>query len=88
MSNNNFTTSVVHYETKDGDKIIYPFSPPIYQSYVHENFTKELLDEGRKLTLKDNNHNPRLAWSIKVWSFLSLQTRFSKKSRTLYINLC
>ena len=80
MSDNNFTTKVVHYQTKDGDKIIYPFSPPIFQSYVHENFTKELIDEGRKLTFKDDNHNPRLAGQHKYGRSYHYKPDYLKKA--------
>ena len=47
-----FNTNVANFKTEDGDKILYPFSPPIFQTEVDSNFTKELLEEGRKLTKK------------------------------------
>jgi len=65
MTENNFDTTVAYHVTDEGDKILYPFSPPIYQSYVDNKFTKELIEEGRKLTLKDNDHNHKLAGNLK-----------------------
>ena len=65
MTENNFDTTVAYHVTDEGDKILYPFSPPIYQSYVDNKLTKELIEEGRKLTLKDNDHNHKLAGNLK-----------------------
>jgi hypothetical protein len=62
---NTFTTNVSNFETKEGDKILYPFSPPIFQTQVDSNFTKELLEEGRKLTKEDDNWSDRLAGNLK-----------------------
>ena len=62
---NNFVTNVAKFETEDGDKILYPFSPPIFQTEVDSNFTKELIEEGRKLTKEEDDWNPRLAGNLK-----------------------
>jgi len=61
----NFVTNVANFETEDGDKILYPFSPPIFQTEVDSNFTKELIEEGRKLTKEEDDWNPRLAGNLK-----------------------
>ena len=61
----NFVTNVANFETEDGDKIIYPFSPPIFQTEVDSNFTKELIVEGRKLTKEEDDWNPKLAGNLK-----------------------
>ena len=61
----NFITNVAKFETEDGDKILYPFSPPIFQTEVDSNFTKELIEEGRKLTKEEDDWNPRLAGNLK-----------------------
>jgi len=37
---NKFITNVPNFETEYGDKILYPFSPPIFQTEVDTNFTK------------------------------------------------
>ena len=60
-----FVTTVTSFETETGDKILYPFSPPIFQTEVDSNFTKELIVEGRKLTKKENDHNFKLAGNLK-----------------------
>jgi len=62
---NNFVTNVANFETEDGDKILYPFSPPIFQSFVDSKFTKELIEEGRKLTKEEDDWNPKLAGNLK-----------------------
>jgi|TARA_R110002153_G_scaffold192408_2_gene345664 hypothetical protein len=60
-----FTTNVPNFETEEGDKILYPFSPPIFQTEVDTNFTKELIEEGRKLTKEKDDWSPRLAGNLK-----------------------
>ena len=60
-----FVTNVANFETEDGDKILYPFSPPIFQTEVDSNFTKELIVEGRKLTKEEDDHNFKLAGNLK-----------------------
>ena len=62
---NKFVTNVANFETETGDKILYPFSPPIFQTEVDTNFTKELIVEGRKLTKEEDDWNPRLAGNLK-----------------------
>jgi hypothetical protein len=60
-----FETNVSKFITEEGDKILYPFSPPIFQTEVDSNFTKELIVEGRKLTKEEDDWNPRLAGNLK-----------------------
>jgi len=60
-----FKTNVAHFNTETGDKILYPFGPPIFQSEVDQTFVKKLLDEGQKLNIKENDHNFRLAGQHK-----------------------
>ena len=62
---NKFITNVAKFETEDGDKILYPFSPPIFQTEVDSNFTKELIEEGRKLTKEEDDYNHKLAGNLK-----------------------
>ena len=61
----NFVTNVANFETKTGDKILYPFGPSIFQTEVDSNFTKELIEEGRKLTIKEDDWNHKLAGNLK-----------------------
>ena len=60
-----FETNVAKFETETGEKILYPFSPPIFQTEVDSNFTKELIVEGRKLTKEEDDWNPKLAGNLK-----------------------
>ena len=60
-----FETNVPHIVTEEGDKIIYPFGPPIFQTEVDTNFTKELIEEGRKLTKEKNDYSFKLAGNLK-----------------------
>ena len=60
-----FVTKAAQYNTPTKDKILYPFGPPLFQSEVDSNFTKELIEEGRKLTKKDDDYNHKLAGNLK-----------------------
>lgn len=60
-----FETSVPKYITENGDNILYPFGPPIFQTEVDTNFTKELIEEGRKLTKEEDDWNNKLAGNLK-----------------------
>ena len=60
-----FNTNVPRFETEEGDNILYPFSPPIFQTEVDSNFTKELIEEGRKLTKEEDDWNLKLAGNLK-----------------------
>ena len=60
-----FETNISKFITEDGDNILYPFSPPIFQTEVDSHFTKQLIDEGRKLTKKEDDFNHKLAGNLK-----------------------
>ncbi len=62
---NKFVTNVAHYENKNGEKLIWPFGPPIFQTHIHDRFKEELLTEGRKLTKKDDDWSFQLAGNLK-----------------------
>ena len=62
---NKFTTTSPRLVTETGDNILYPFSPPIFQSEVHSNFIRDLIDEGKKLTVKDDDWREKLAGNMK-----------------------
>jgi len=62
---NRYETNIPKFITEDGDNILYPFSPPIFQTEVDSNFTKQLIDEGRKLTKKEDDFNHKLAGNLK-----------------------
>ncbi len=61
---NTYHTNIPNINTSDGDKLIFPFSPPIFQTELNDNLIKELLDEGRKLDMK-NDYSPKLAGKLK-----------------------
>lgn len=63
--NNFYQTNIAKSVTEEGDNILYPFGPPIFQTQVDPSFSKELIDEGRKLTIKDDDFNPKLAGNLK-----------------------
>ena len=81
-----FKTNINYYETSQGDKILSPFGPTIFQSVVDSNFTKELLKEGRKLTLKDDDWNPKLAGNLKYGRSYHYKQDFVKKAEKYLLN--
>jgi len=62
---NKFFTTAPHRITSHGDKLIYPFGPPIFQSEVDSNFIKDLLDTGSKLTREEDDWREKLAGNMK-----------------------
>ena len=62
---NNFVTTAPYLVTESGDKILYPFSPPIFQSEVDTNFIKDLLDKGNELTREKDDWRDKLAGNMK-----------------------
>lgn len=60
-----FHTNVPHFESDEGDKLLFPFGPPIFQTEVDKNFIKDLIKEGRALNIKDNDWNEQLAGNLK-----------------------
>ena len=63
--NNKFVTTVPKLVTETGDNILYPFSPPIFQSEVDPNFIKDLLDKGNELTREKDDWREHLAGNMK-----------------------
>jgi hypothetical protein len=62
---NKFVTTVPKLVTEQGDNILYPFSPPIFQSEVDPNFIKDLLDKGSELTREKDDWRDKLAGNMK-----------------------
>jgi len=62
---NKFVTTVPKLVTEQGDNILYPFSPPIFQSEVDPNFIKDLLDKGSELTREKDDWREKLAGNMK-----------------------
>ena len=62
---NRFETTTPYLETKKGDKILFPFSPPIFQSQISQGFLNDLLDEGKKLNVEKDDWRKQLAGNMK-----------------------
>jgi len=77
-----FITNVSKFITEEGDQILYPFSPPIFQTFVDSNFTKELLEEGRKLTKEEDDYNHHLAGNLKYGRSYHFKDEYVKKVET------
>lgn len=67
---NDFNTNVPKFVTKTGDNILFPFSPPIFQSIVDTNFVNDLIRIGRKNQI-DYRHN--LAGNMKTGTSLQYE---------------
>ena len=65
MIKNTFNTNVPHFNCSEGHKICFPFSPPIFQTELDKEFINELLVEGRKLKIDEDDWSPRLAGNFK-----------------------
>lgn len=60
-----FLTQSPHYILNNGDKVVFPFSPPILQTTVPKEFVNLLLDEGKKLNRVQDDANFDLAGNLK-----------------------
>tara|TARA_R110002072_G_scaffold129775_1_gene268349 strand:- start:7767 stop:8450 length:684 start_codon:yes stop_codon:yes gene_type:complete len=60
-----FITNIPKITTEEGDNLLFPFSPPIFQTEVDPKLTKELIEEGRKLTIKEDDFSNKLAGNLK-----------------------
>ena len=83
-----YRTNVARYETEDGDNILYPFSPPIFQTHIDDNFRIELLEEGRKLTKEDDDFNSKLAGNLKYGRSYSYKEDYLLKVEPKIISYC
>jgi len=59
-----FKTNVPTFVTTEGDQVIKPFGPSIFQTEIPRNTLNDLINEGRKLTMVDD-FNPNLAGNLK-----------------------
>lgn len=66
MKQNTFCTNSPKFITEEGDQIIYPFSPPIYQTELDDEFINELIKEGDKLTEEKHDWRDKLAGNMKT----------------------
>jgi len=77
---NTFNTTAPTLECATGDKIIYPFSPPIFQSEVSQSFIDSLLYEGDKLTKEKDDWRPKLAGNMKYGGSYIYSNEFTIKA--------
>ena len=77
-----FYSNVPHFKCKTGEKILFPFSPPIFQTEVDENFRKEMLDEGRKLNVDYDDWNSKLAGNLKYGRSYHYRKPMFEKAQT------
>ena len=81
-----FITNVPIMKIQREDKLLYPFNPPIFQTEVDQNFTKELIEKGRKLSLKDDDWNHHLAGNLKYGRSYHYKQDFVKKAEKYLMN--
>ena len=81
-----FKTNIAQYETATGDKLLYPFGPPIFQCEVDEKFTKDLIEEGRKLDIKNNDFSSNLAGNLKYGRSYHYKKEFTLKAENYLQN--
>ena len=62
---NKFITNVPKLVTDQGDNILFPFSPPIFQTQVDPKFIKDLLEKGSELTREKDDWRKQLAGNMK-----------------------
>jgi len=77
---NKFETNVPKLVTEQGDNILYPFSPPIFQSEVDPKFIEDLLNEGSKLTREKDDWREKLAGNMKYGGSYIYKDNFIVKS--------
>jgi len=61
---NSFKARIPSIQTQEGDNILFPFSPPLFQTEVSDEFTDALLNKGREIDKKSDNR-ASLAGSFK-----------------------
>ena len=65
MKENTFVTNVPKMKTEEGNYVLYPFSPPIFQTEVDQFFINDLLEEGKKLNIEKHDYRENLAGNMK-----------------------
>ena len=65
MAINKFRTTTPKIVTDTGDNILFPFSPPIFQSDLDQNFIDDLIIEGDKLNVEKHDWRHQLAGQMK-----------------------
>jgi hypothetical protein len=81
-----FYTDRPHFLNKvSEEKLIYPFGPPIFQTEAPKNVIKNLIDEGRKLTIKEDDNNFSLAGNLKYGRSFKYKNSFIEKEKKFFI---
>lgn len=77
MSIRNSVPNVPHISMGDtGDKILTPFGPMIYQTFLSDDDINLLLSEGTKLSRQENDYNFNLAGNLKKGRSLQYSEQF------------
>ena len=77
--NSQYITASSHWETDIGDKIITPFGPTIYQSYVNGELKNSLLGEGREMRNEDHDFRENLAGNMYYGGSYTYDKEYIKK---------
>ena len=64
MEQKQFVTDSAYAANSKNDKVIYPFGPPIFQTTLTDEIVQSLLNESKKLSVKDD-FNHKLAGNLK-----------------------
>jgi hypothetical protein len=64
MERKQFVTDSAYAANAKNDKVIYPFGPPIFQTTLTDEIVQSLLNESKKLSVKDD-FNHKLAGNLK-----------------------
>lgn len=81
-----FTPMAPHYINNNGDKLIYPFGPPIFQTIVPEDIVSRLITEGKSLNRIDDDNNFHLAGNLKYGRSLKYHDDFKEELEPFIIS--
>ena len=80
-----FITNLESQKNQKGDNVIYPFGPPIFQTFVGKNNIDLLLNEGRNLKEKDL-YNDSLAGNLKNGNSYVYNEHFTKNFQSCVLS--
>lgn len=81
-----FSTKSPHLILNNGDKAIFPFSPPILQTSVPDDIRELMLSEGKKLTRIEDDMNFELAGNLKFGRSYKYKEQFRSEIETFIIS--
>jgi hypothetical protein len=79
MNNDDFVTTAAYIQNRAGDKIIYPFGPPLHQTVITDEFCQDLLDQGKTLVKETDDANFSLAGQLKSGRSLRFTEDYVRK---------